>query len=248
MDVNQQQTKTGLSAAQLNKLLLGISDDLMPELKSDVLLSQAADTFQGHLMRSHSLSGPAQRRPPATGVTSMDDMVRQRSMSTIGFASKSLNSSLLNALQQAQAQAQAEAGSASVPQESPVFYTHATAAATVAGHETRVNVSTEQQAIVFCGQSEFQSGGDDVSQWTQLGSTQCSLDPDLSHVPGHEPGLPEYSRQPRRAVQLVHAHSEHLPGFLGRGQPRATHGHSGQRDGAGKHLQSTGHTSPVASG
>ena len=46
----------------------------------------------------------------------MDDMARQRSMSTIGFASNSLNSSLLNALQQAQAQAQAQAGSASVPQ------------------------------------------------------------------------------------------------------------------------------------
>ena len=102
-DVNQQQqqTKSGSSTVQLNELQMGVSNELIPELKSDVLLSQAADTFQGRLLRSRSLSGPAQRKLSVGGMASAEDIARQRSMSTIGFApNANLNANIINALQQ----------------------------------------------------------------------------------------------------------------------------------------------------
>ncbi len=112
----QQQQKFSLNVAQLNELLTGVSsENTIPALKQDVLLSEAADTFQGRLLRSRSLSGPAQRKPPLSGATSVEEMVRQRSMSTIGFAGPGLNLStnVLNTLQQVVA---AQGGCNSVPQ------------------------------------------------------------------------------------------------------------------------------------
>ncbi len=83
----------------------------MPELKEDVLLSQAADTFQGRLLRSRSLSGPAQRKPPAGGSTVMEELERQRSMSVMGFTNNAnSNVNLLDTLRQV------VAASNSVPQ------------------------------------------------------------------------------------------------------------------------------------
>ena len=128
-DINQQQqqAKSGFSAAQLNELLMGVSNnELMPELKSDVLLSQAADTFQGRLLRSRSLSGPALRQPSVTGVATAEDIARQRSVSTIGFAPNvSLNATILNALQQQAASSTPQTMLASTPmqQQSPLVRT-----------------------------------------------------------------------------------------------------------------------------
>ena len=121
----QQQTKSGLSSVQLNELLMGASNELMPELKSDVLLSQAADTFQGRLLRSRSLSGPAQRKPSVGGMTSAEDMARQRSMSTIGFApNANLNANIINALQQvASSVPQTPHSSTPMQQHSPLVRT-----------------------------------------------------------------------------------------------------------------------------